>query len=151
MPFKSNICCLQFRIKEVEASQHNILLKCIKIYRIFCKLANSSMQKSKESSIHKKAFMIELVLICLTRIVPLWPNCQDEGRSCCCPFPRPSSPRPSWCLPAPAQASVQCSLHQLPAGRPNFKHKRSLSILFMVFQSSRLFPASGHGGLMLLP
>ena len=70
----------------------------------------------------------------MTRALPGWLMSQGWGRSCCCPFPRPSSPRLLWCLPAPAPASDQCSLHQLPAGRPNFNPLLSLSILFMVFR-----------------
>ena len=54
----------------------------------------------------------------MTRTVPGWLNCQVWGRSCCCPCPRPSSPRLLWCLPAPA--SVQCSLQEGPTSTPFF-------------------------------
>ena len=59
----------QFRLKEVGTSQHKFFLKCIKVYRKFCKqrwyLPTQACKKVKRSSIQKKAFMIELTLNCM--------------------------------------------------------------------------------------
>ena len=111
---------MPFKFKKVGASQHKFFLKCIKVYRKFCKQCWSwptqACKKVKGSSIQKKAFLIGLILICtdmamcidswMTRTVPGCPMCQGWGRSCCRPCPRPSPPSPlgshlllvSWCL-----------------------------------------------------
>ena len=122
----------------------------------------------------KRAFKLILVCmciimcmcLCMISAVPAWPKCQGwvvvadpaQGQA----HPQQLSPSSLaclapcwellWCPPAPAAApaSVQCSLHQLPAGRPNFDHLLSLFMLFMVFQNGRLFSASGHDRLLLL-
>ena len=70
---------------------------------------------------------------------------QVSGLSCgCCPCPRPSSPPSTYpflpSLPGTmlrAPASVQCSLHQLPAGRPSCNSFLPLSMKAMVFQRGR--------------
>ena len=124
---------------------------------MFCK-------KVYRSSIHKKSILIDSCLhvhinvhVCVYDQYCTW-MAQVSGLSCgCCPCPRPSSPPSTYpflpSLPGTmlrAPASVQCSLHQLPAGRPSCNSFLPLSMKAMVFQRGRLFPASGHGRLLLL-
>ena len=114
-----------------------------------------SLQKFNTQKKHLNCCMCILMCmcVCMTSTVPGWP-----GLSCgCCPCPRPSSPPSTYpflpSLPGTmlrAPASVQCSLHQLPAGRPSCNSFLPLSMKAMVFQRGRLFPASGHGRLLLL-
>ena len=165
MPFKCNYCCLQFRLKGTTTRKHNLNLKCMKACRNFASKVTEGntcfAKKFTEVQYTKRAFKLILVCmcilmcmcVCMTSTVPGWP-----GLSCgCCPCPRPSSPPSTYpflpSLPGTmlrAPASVQCSLHQLPAGRPSCNSFLPLSMKAMVFQRGRLFPASGHGRLLLL-
>ena len=54
---------------------------------------------------------------------------------------------------SPSCSPSQCPVQPSPAAgsKAILNHLPSLSILIMVFQSSRQFPASGHGGLLLMP
>ena len=100
--------------------------------------------------------------MCMISTLPAWPKCQGlvvvavpdvtKARLTLSNYHLP--PLPAWDhveSSSVAPASVQCSLHQLTAGRPNFNHLLSLSMLFIGFQSGRLFLASSHYGLLLLP
>ena len=130
-------------------------------------------KKFTEVQYIKRAFKLILVcmcmlmgmcfVMCMISSLPAWPKCQGwvvvalpaQGQA----HPQQLSPSSLaslapcwellWFLPAPA--SVQFSLHQLPAERPNFNALLSLSMLFIVFQSGRLFSASNHDRLLLLP
>ena len=179
MPFKCNycFCCLQFRLKGTTTRKHNLNLKCMKVWINFASKVTEGntcfAKKFTEVQYIKRAFKLILVcmcmlmgmcfVMCMISSLPAWPKCQGwvvvalpaQGQA----HPQQLSPSSLaclaprwellWCLPAPS--SVQCSLHQLPAGRPNFNHLLSLSMLFIVFQSGTLFSASGHDRLLLLP
>ena len=134
---------------------------------MFCK-------KVYRSSIQKKTIEIDSCLHVHVNVHVYDQYCtwmaQVSGLSCgCCPCPRPSSPPvtitflpclPGTMLRAPlVSASPSCSPSQCPvqhppaaaSGRPSPNSFLSLSMMFMVFQRGRLFPASGHGRLLLLP
>ena len=136
---------------------------------MFCKKKFTEVQYIKRAFKFILVCLCMLLCMCMCNVYDQYCTCtyQVSGLSCgCCPCPRPGSPPATitflpclapcwellWCLPAPAAvpASVQCSLHQLPAGRPNFNPLLSLSMMFMVFQSGRLLSASGHDRLLLL-
>ena len=69
MPFKWNLCIFQFRLKEVGTSQHKFFLKCLKFTESFASNVGTSQHKHakklREVQYRKKAFMIELTLICM--------------------------------------------------------------------------------------
>ena len=163
MPFKCNycFCCLQFRLEGTTTRKHNLNLKCMKVWINFASKVSEGntcfAKKFTEVQYIKRAFRLILVCMCILmcmcmcNVYAQYCTCmaQVSGLSCgCCPCPRPGSPSATItflpCLPgtmlrAPlmsaAPASVQCSHHQLPAGRPNFNSLLSLSMLFMVFQT----------------
>ena len=111
------ITVLQFRLKEVMTRQHNFVLKCIKFYRSFCKQSyDETTQACKKITKYpngKKKFNFELFLwffFLVDDMVITWQCFHLQFLTGC-----------HWCLPSPAAApsNVQCSLHQLPAGRPS--------------------------------
>ena len=137
---------LQFRFKAVMTRRNTFFLKGIKFYSSFCKQSYDgtiqACKKLKEVLYRKKKHISWC--ICMYNMLILV-NDQGWERSCCRPFPRPSSPTAAsglaWLSPAcfpPLPASTSC-LQEGPA---------LLSLFVMVFQGGRPFLASGHGRLL---
>ena len=125
MLFKCNHYCLEFRSNGVEAGQHIFVLKCIKIYGNFNMYVHMQCAHTCE-----------------------WPGQYLDGPSAtveegvvAVPAQGPDHPQELLCClpsPATAPASVQCSLQQLPAGRPScFFHFLWCSWCFRVADYSR--------------